>query len=200
MRTLSLHRTGAGLTSRVQIFIGFIDSGLHHDLILLLQDETEPVTPSQTILYKLLDSHLSSSSRPNVSPSPHIFLVDSFKDYSRYALISLRSGQDDARLPKVFEALVLVCEGLCSMGLASQGRRDKGKGKQVDVGGDEEVVRSMKREGDGIVKPLIGTCFVIHPGIQANGPRLFRSATVNDSATDPIKDQPSVYWEYATPC
>jgi len=123
----------------------------------MLQDDTEPVTPSQTILFKLLDSHLSSSSRANTSPSPHIFLVDSFRDYSRYAVISLRSGQDDARLPKVFEALVLVCEGLCSMGLASQERRDKGKGREVSVGGDEEVVTLMKREADGIVKPLIGT-------------------------------------------
>jgi len=91
-----------------------------------------------------------------------MFLVDSFKDYSRYALISLRSGQDDARLPKVFEALVLVCEGLCSMGLAVQARRDKGKGRETEKGGDEDVVKAMKNEREGLIEPLIGK-FPLHP-------------------------------------
>jgi hypothetical protein len=59
----------------------------------------------------------------------------------------------------VFEGLVLVCESLCSIGLASQARRDKGKGRAdvgaEDVGGDEEVVGAMKQPG-GVVRPAVG--------------------------------------------
>lgn len=62
----------------------------------------------------------------------------------------MRSQNDDTRLPKVFEGLVLVCEGFSGIGLAVQGRRDEG----VTVeGGDEEMVRQMKVD---IVKPIVG--------------------------------------------
>ena len=86
----------------------------------------------------------------NSSPSPYKFLVPPFISLSRYAIASMQSGPDDARLPKVFEGLILVCEGLSGIGLAVQGRRDRG---EVEKGGDEEMVRDMKAE---IVNPLIG--------------------------------------------
>lgn len=145
------------LTDSVTIFNTFIESGLHHNLLQLLSDDTEPITPSQTALLKLLDSYLASNSRHNSKPSPHLFLVDRFKDYARYCSISLGSGQDDARLPKVFEGLVLVCEGLNSISLSSQARRDKGKGRASDIqaGGDEEVVEAMKCDS-GVIKPAVG--------------------------------------------
>ena len=58
-------------------------------------------------------------------------------------------------MPKAIEALTLVCECLSGMGLASQERRDKGKGKAVE-GGDEEVVQVMRDVEGGIVEALIG--------------------------------------------
>lgn len=54
---------------------------------------------------------------------------------------------------------MLVCESLCSIGLASQARRDKGKGRAgiegENAGGDEEVVGAMKQP-DGVIRPAVG--------------------------------------------
>jgi len=69
----------------------------------------------------------------------------------------MRSGQDDARLPKVFEGLVLVCEGLSGIGLAVQGRLDR---RESEEGGDELMLNIMKRD---VVKPLIGKSFFGFP-------------------------------------
>lgn len=145
----------------VDIFTHYIQSGLHWDLYAKLGDTSEPITPSQTSLLKLIDSHLANPSRPNPSPSPHAHLVVLFTNHARYALISLGSGQDDARLPKIFEGMVLVCEGLVSMGLAAQSRADKAKASREtsdkrQAGGDEQVVQAMKGE-TALLKPLIGT-------------------------------------------
>ncbi|KAK1927072.1 spinocerebellar ataxia type 10 protein domain-containing protein, partial [Papiliotrema laurentii] len=143
----------------VDIFTHYIQSGLHWDLYAKLGDTSEPITPSQTSLLKLIDSHLANPSRPNPSPSPHAHLVVLFTNHARYALISLGSGQDDARLPKIFEGMVLVCEGLVSMGLAAQSRADKAKASREtsdkrQAGGDEQVVQAMKGE-TALLKPLI---------------------------------------------
>lgn len=70
---------------------------------------------------------------------------------STYALASLSSGLDDARLPKVLEGLVLVLEGLGSIGLACQERRDK----QAVGGGEEELVKEMKMEKTGLTGPIV---------------------------------------------
>lgn len=145
------------LTIRVGIFTSFIESGLHARLLQMLADDTEPITPSQTALLKLIDSHLASTGRRNKTPSPHVFLVDLFRSQVRYCSVSLASGTDDARLPKVFEGLVLVCEGLSSISLAAQSRKDKGKARatEVEIGGDEEVVATMKGD-EGIIASAVG--------------------------------------------
>ncbi|WVF72716.1 hypothetical protein IAT40_007534 [Kwoniella sp. CBS 6097] len=144
------------------IFNALITSSLHTRLFNLLADESEPITPSQTTLLKILDSHLASSPDPTPSPSSHLFLIPLFHSLVRYTLASIGQGADDPRLPKVFEGLILVTEGLSAIGLAVQGRKDQQKDEAVasltNEGGDEEVVREMKstEEGKGVVKPTIG--------------------------------------------
>jgi ataxin-10 len=64
---------------------------------------------------------------------------------------------DDARLPKAFEGLVLVCEALSSIGLRVQAENDQGR----DVAGDGTeagLVDEMKNpeDGEGLIKPIIG--------------------------------------------
>lgn len=71
---------------------------------------------------------------------------------SKYAIASLSSGIDDARLPKVLEGLVLVFEGLGSIGLACQGRHDRGELS----GGEEDLVKRMKMGDKGIIGTLVG--------------------------------------------
>lgn len=65
----------------------------------------------------------------------------------------MTSSVDDGRLPRVFEGLVLAGEGLGSIGLAVQGRRDKGEVSEV---GEEQMVVRMKSGPTNIVKPLVG--------------------------------------------
>jgi ataxin-10 len=72
----------------------------------------------------------------------------------------MRSVPDDARLPKVFEGLVLVSEALTTIGLEVQGRRDKARlrAELVESGGEEAIIVDIKQDvqGQGIVKPIIG--------------------------------------------
>lgn len=75
---------------------------------------------------------------------------------TKYAVASLSSGIDDARLPKVLEGLVLILEGLGSIGLACQGRSDR---HEVG-GGEEELVKRMKASDTGIVGSIIGEYFM----------------------------------------
>jgi ataxin-10 len=136
---------------RCSIFTSFINSGLQASLINTLNPPTtssEPITPGQTSLLKIIDSHLSDS-HPNTAENH--FLLPLFHRLQVYANGSFASGIDDARLPKVLEALVLVLEGLGSIGLACQGRRDR----HEPAGEEEVIVAEMQAEG-GIVGPLVG--------------------------------------------
>lgn len=148
------HRASLQLIlSRCSIFNAYISSGLHpvlYNTINPPSTSSEPITPAQTALLKLVDSFLSSP-HTNPSPSPHAFLLPAFERMSTYALASLSSGADDARLPKVLEGLVLVLEGLGSIGLACQERRDK----QATGAGEEEVVKGMKLEKAGLIGPIV---------------------------------------------
>ena len=138
---------------RCSIFASFITSGLQASLINSLNPPTtssEPITPAQTSLLKIIDSHLSDN-HPNTADNH--FLLPLFQRLQVYASGSFASGIDDARLPKVLEALVLVLEGLGSIGLACQGRRDR----HEPAGEEESIVTDMQAEG-GIVGPLAGEC------------------------------------------
>jgi hypothetical protein len=136
---------------RCSIFTSYIASGLQSNLINSLNPPTsssEPITPAQTSLLKVVDSHLSD---PHPNTAENEFLLPLFGQLQVYAAGSFSSGIDDARLPKVLEALVLVLEGLGSIGLACQGRRDRNE----PAGEEEVIVRHMQAEG-GIVGPLVG--------------------------------------------
>ncbi|WWC93724.1 hypothetical protein V866_000560 [Kwoniella sp. B9012] len=138
------------------MFNSLIDLSLHPQLFDLLGTHSEVITPSQTVLLKILDSHLSSSPLSPPSPSPHLFLIPLFHNLARYTTISINSGQDDPRLPKVYEGLILVCEGLNAIGLSVQARKDS-KEAVGDLEGDEDMVKAMKSGGDGqgVVKTSI---------------------------------------------
>ncbi|CAD6577777.1 MAG: hypothetical protein TREMPRED_002036 [Tremellales sp. Tagirdzhanova-0007] len=126
-----------------------IDQNLHATLFHALSTPDEPISPSQTVLLKVLETHLSSSIRDDPTPSPNVFLVPLFLSLAQYSISSMRSGKDDARLPKIFEGLVLVSEGFSGIGLAVQGRRDRG---QKEDRGGEEMSKAMKKE---TIKPII---------------------------------------------
>jgi ataxin-10 len=150
---------------RCEIFSSFITSGLQSSLIDALNPPTttsEPITPAQTSLLKIVDSHLSA---PHPNTFNDAFLLPLFNRLHVYAVGSLSSGLDDARLPKVLEALVLVLEGLGSIGLACQGRQDR-----QEAGGEEErIVREMQAK-DGIVGPIVGewTAFKLEQGLMSD--------------------------------
>jgi len=137
--------------NRCSIFTSYITSGLQSRLINILNPPTssgEPITPAQTSLLKIIDSHLSDT---HPDTADNIFLLPSFDRLQVYATGRLASGIDDARLPKVLEALVLVLESLGSIGLACQGRRDRN-----EDGGEEELIVNKMQSEEGIVGPLVG--------------------------------------------
>jgi ataxin-10 len=148
-----------------EIFTSFITSGLQSRLIDALNPPTtssEPITPAQTSLLKIVDSHLSA---PHPNTFNDSFLLPLFNRLHVYAAGSLSSGLDDARLPKVLEALVLVLEGLGSIGLACQGRQDR----QEASGQEEGIVREMQSK-DGVVGPIVGewTAFKLEQGLMSD--------------------------------
>jgi ataxin-10 len=155
----------------------FIDQSLQSQLFASLSSPNEPISPSQTTLLKLLDSRLSdstahirpSSSVPNNMDNmevddpthPNRFLIPVFHLLSAYAMTSMSHVPDDARLPKVFEGLVLVCEALSSIGLKVQGEKDLQVGdigRGAEEGSDGDLIQEMKdpEDGTGLIKPIIG--------------------------------------------
>lgn len=145
-----------------ELINNIISNDLHPILFQSLSTLDETISPSRSILLKILDSHLSSTDRQNPSPNPNGFLIPLFQSLSGYALASMRFKADDVRLPKIFEGLVLVCEGLSTIGLAVQGRRDRG---EQGGGGDDELVRDMKTE---IVRPIISMSIHLERNDSAN--------------------------------
>lgn len=130
-----------------------MESSLHPTLYARLAIASEPITPSQTSLLKIIDSHLAQD-HDDPPACPHAFLLSSFLNLSEYAIFSMRSGVDDGRLPRVLEALVLVGESLGSVGLAVQGRKDRA---EVNQGGENDLVTAMKDVEGGVVKAIVGT-------------------------------------------
>ncbi|WRT68341.1 uncharacterized protein IL334_005317 [Kwoniella shivajii] len=170
------------------IFNSFISLSLHPRLFELLGSSNEVITPSQTILLKILDSYITSSPPPSPipSPSPHLFLLPLFHNLSVYVSGSIGSGQDDPRLPKVFEGLILVCEGLSAIGLAVQSRKDNGE--SMKKGGDEQMVGVMKsdEQSKGVVKPIIDLLRSLDSFFPRINPR---SQTSSPSTATTIKDE-----------
>jgi ataxin-10 len=92
---------------------------------------------------------------------PNRFLIPVFHLLSAYAMTSMSHVPDDARLPKVFEGLVLVCEALSSIGLKVQGEKDLQVGdigRGAEEGSDGDLIQEMKdpEDGTGLIKPIIG--------------------------------------------
>ncbi|KAK8854829.1 hypothetical protein IAR55_003568 [Kwoniella newhampshirensis] len=141
------------------IFNAIINLALHPRLFALLSTPSEPLTPNQTVLLKVLDSHLSSSTSSTTCTSsstpPNAFLIPLFHTLSTYAQFSIAQDVDDPRLPKVFEGLILVSEALSSIGLTLQASRDRG---EVETRSEEEEIVGMMKDPDetnGVVKPIV---------------------------------------------
>jgi hypothetical protein len=131
-------------------------------LFQALEDDTEPLTPSQMTFLKIIDS-IELNRTPldpdeeHPSPDPNYFLIPTFHKLAKYTLASLKSGNDDPRLPKIMAGLVLVVQILTTIGLAVQARLDEGHRKNK-IGGALKTVKTMKSKskGVGLIKPLIG--------------------------------------------
>ncbi|WWD19023.1 hypothetical protein CI109_103480 [Kwoniella shandongensis] len=144
------------------IFNTFISQSLHPRLFALLSTPSEPLTPNQTVLLKVLDSHISSTSTETSiplltsGPPTDAFLLPLFHTLSTYAQFSIAQGVDDPRLPKVFEGLILLSEGLSSMGLTLQARKDRGE--NIAKKSEEDEMVGLMTDGDsekGLVKPIV---------------------------------------------
>lgn len=143
-----------------QIFTTFINLDLQSRSFGALASANEAISPSQTAFLKVLDAHLHRGSDVNLNMNR--FLVPVFHLLSTYCILAFRSGQDDPRLPKVFEGLHLVCEILCGVGLAVQAQIDEAgtrdAGERDSLSG-AVVVREMKKgtpEEKSVVGPIIG--------------------------------------------
>ena len=123
-----------------------------------MQDDVEPIAPSQAVLLKLIDADLARSDSTLVlleaSPKSLLFLVNAFEYLAMCALRSLESGRDDARLPKVIEALTLLFESMSSIGLKLRSARDQRRESSPVVAACVSEIKSEDRE---IVRHLIGT-------------------------------------------
>ena len=142
---------------RAALIHHFLETDLTVKLFELLGDDTEPITPSQSTLLKLIDADLSSPTSwlytGTTSATSYPFLISIFNDLSRYCLVSIQSGQDDARLPKVFEGLILTAEALSSIGLKAQERTDR---SEEPLPALTEVLEMTKSVNRGIVKSIVG--------------------------------------------
>ena len=143
-----------------ELFTRIIESGLQSDLFALLATSDEPVTPTQTIFLKLLDSQLADPATCAPGPStrsaaPNSFLVPLFHQLCDYALVSMQNVPDDGRLPKVFEALLLLSETFGSVGLTVQAARDASDPSRIPPG-HLHLLKMLKEEQTGIVDPTIG--------------------------------------------
>lgn len=140
------HATAETLFDLAVSLISRFFHGLQGDLYAVLSVSDEVVTPSQVTLLKLLDAFLT---RPhaNSRPCPNAFVLSAWRGTAAYAAASMRSGQDDARLPSVLAALVLETEILSAMALGVQARADaraKHGEEEGKEGGEEDMVAEMK--------------------------------------------------------
>ncbi|KAL0249840.1 hypothetical protein I308_103142 [Cryptococcus tetragattii IND107] len=165
------------------IFTSIISFSLHPRIFQLLSEPSEPITPSQTVLLKILDSTLSSlpasSPSPPVENYPNSFLHPLFNNLIQSSLPSLTQKADDPRLPKYLEGLVLVSEALGTIGLRVQERIDKATAPGADredvgpqmQGGEEQLVKVIKEPRSGIVRPLIDMLRALNDYFPRTNPR-----------------------------
>lgn len=153
-------------------FHHFISSDLQAQLFGELSAPNEPISPSQTTLLKILDSylagsHLAHATSRRAEDSPNRFLIPVFQLLAAYAATSMAHVPDDARLPKVWEGLVLVSEALVTMGLTVQAAQDDA-GPGAPPHPESGLVKEMKspEDGEGLVKPIIGGALITSAGIR----------------------------------
>lgn len=166
------------------LLTSYIPLNLHGRLFAHLASPDEPISPSQTTYLKIIDSYIHSSAGNDTESDEQLdvinnrFLLPTFHLLAAYSITSMQYSPDDARLPKVFEALHLVCEILCAIGLRAQARADRvdaarklgeiprhfrSDPREGQEGSDVEVVNEMRdaEKGVGVVKPIIGMYPVI---------------------------------------
>lgn len=99
-----------------------------------LHSPNEPVTPSQTTLLRLLDGYHHNADWDAETSAPsqrngYSFLIPAFFTMAEYAIAAMTPSiasterdqqtlDDDPKLPKVFEACILVCQCMITVCLA----------------------------------------------------------------------------------
>ena len=157
--SIAVYIHAAVLSGRCSIFDCYLYNGTYGILFEALNPNMiEVVTPAQTALLKLVDAHLTHRSSPNSDLdsaesdlNPDDFLLDAFLRLHKYASISLTSGLDDARLPKILEAMVLVVECLGTIALALQARHDQ----DPSQAGDSFVVTQLKSPENKYIQSIV---------------------------------------------
>lgn len=157
------HPTEIHFELSTSFFNHWIAQDLQSRLFGELAAPNEPISPSQTTFLKILDAYLANPESPTGRPreeghmpSSNGFLIPVFQLLAAYASTSIKHVPDDARLPKVFEGLVLVSEALISIGLAVQKSQDSSVTGETHP--EMVLVEEMKSpdDGEGLVKPIIG--------------------------------------------
>ncbi|KAJ9125680.1 hypothetical protein QFC22_000642 [Naganishia vaughanmartiniae] len=117
-----------------QLFSMLFQNDMQSLLFSILSDPNEPVTPSQTTLLQLLDGYHHNADWDAGTSTPsqrngYSFLIPTFFTMADYAIAAMtpsiaRTEQDqqtlddDPKLPKVFEACILVCQCMITVCLA----------------------------------------------------------------------------------
>ncbi|OXG16883.1 hypothetical protein C366_03678 [Cryptococcus neoformans Tu401-1] len=181
------------------IFTSIISFSLHPRLFQLLSEPPEPITPSQTVFLKILDSTLSSlpasSPSPPIENYPNSFLHPLFNSLVQSSLPSLAQKADDPRLPKYLEGLVLVSEALGTIGLRVQERIDKAAAPAADQedvelqmqGGEEQLIKAIKEPRSGIIRPLTDMLRALNDFFPRTNPRNPSPATATMTVQPELK-------------
>ncbi|KAJ9109344.1 hypothetical protein QFC21_000673 [Naganishia friedmannii] len=116
-----------------QLFSMLFQQNMQGPLFSILSSPNEPVTPSQTTLLQLLDGYHHNADWDAGTSAPqrngYSFLIPAFFAMSEYAIAAMTPSiaqteqdqqalDDDPKLPKVFEACILVCQCMITVCLA----------------------------------------------------------------------------------
>ena len=154
--------------------------------------ETEPISAAQSTLLKLYDAHAQT----HAAPSPPVFLVPTSIKYMTYISTAMSAAVNEAkgaspfsdvRFGKVYEALVLVLQGLLRVGLAER-ETEEVEVEELGKGEEGEVVQAMKasgRDAGGEAGGVIGRSIELLGLADVIQPRLIRTKPISEIPEDP---------------
>jgi len=163
------------------LFAHLFNNGFASELYTRLSVAEEVISPHQTVLLKLLDSHLQSSHPHSIHKHLCVTLTSTFFELSTYAQGSIAralgppppSGSEDDHvpreldvlLPKVCEALVLVAQCLATMILHSEAVR-------IDNISNEDLQRDVNNFRDAAGRYVVENIVELLRRLDAFLPRI----------------------------